>query len=606
MIPAECKQTVQSDSWEIEVVLGNDNFDLRGAPESLVKAIPKPEPAYLEIIDAAMKVKLSGLQNWQSCKIPVGGKINIPLLSELLVDYEDVQILQYLQFGWPIERDPEAPLELGDINHKGATEFETHIDQYIHRELGLGTMIGPFDSIPFSDQVAISPLSTRPKRNSETRRIIMDCSWPIGASLNDGISKDWYEDRVIALKYPTIDMLAKHLVDMRSRSDEPIYLFKEDMDWVFRQLYADLKSISLLGFRWRGLYYFDLVMVMGCRIAPYICQRTTDMVRYIHNNKGFFLLNYVDDFLGAEYKSRIQESHTQLVTMLSEIGLERSPKKSVPPTQMLEFIGNLVNTDSMTLGVTLDRKKEVMYELNNWRFKDTCSRSQLESLIGKLQFMSNCTKPGRLFVSRLLGFMKTLNRGRYYTIPDEMCKDLKWWYSFLPQFWGTSVMWLTDTEDTDAELARDACLLAAGAFRQDQCFSVMFPEHILEGKPKPKITHLELWAIIIAVKVLGPELTGRIVKISTDNEAVSQIINTGRSYDAHLQKLLRELVWWLAQFQFRIKGVYLPGVANRLPDLLSRMPEGSHIKSEFDRRTGDRHLRFLQVPPQVFLLEHEW
>ena len=46
--------------------------------------------------------------------------------------------------------------------------------------------------IPFSRHVGISPLSTRPKRGSEDRRVILDLSFPIGESVNDGIPKDTY------------------------------------------------------------------------------------------------------------------------------------------------------------------------------------------------------------------------------------------------------------------------------------------------------------------------------------------------------------------------------------------------------------------------------
>ena len=94
-----------------------------------------------------------------------------------------------LKYGWPIDRDADKPLEKGEINHRGATEYAEHIDKYIERETTLGAMIGPFDSIPFTSQVAISPLSTCEKKQSDQRRIIMDCSWPIGFSLNVGLTK---------------------------------------------------------------------------------------------------------------------------------------------------------------------------------------------------------------------------------------------------------------------------------------------------------------------------------------------------------------------------------------------------------------------------------
>ena len=67
------------------------------------------------------------------------------------------------------------------------------------------------------------------------------------------------------------------------------------------------------------------------------------------------------------------------------------------PTQIIEFIGNLFDAINFTMGVTPCRLHTLMGELNEWRFKSSTTRQQLESLIGKLQFVSNCVRPGRLF-----------------------------------------------------------------------------------------------------------------------------------------------------------------------------------------------------------------
>ena len=64
-------------------------------------------------------------------------------------------------------------------------------DEFPHEEVSMGVVISPFDAIPFKSGVAISPLSLRPK-GSDDRRIVMDCSWPIGSLLNYSIDTDSY------------------------------------------------------------------------------------------------------------------------------------------------------------------------------------------------------------------------------------------------------------------------------------------------------------------------------------------------------------------------------------------------------------------------------
>ena len=195
-----------------------------------------------------------------------------------------------------------------------------------------------------------------------------------------------------------------------SASNIPIFFFKEDLDRAFRQIGCCPRSAPLLGYKWRELYYFDVVLVMGCRSAPYICQRVTNMIRYLHNQMEYFLLNYVDDFLGAETADWIWDSYNVFIRLLDNIGAVRSAKKSIPPTQIVEWVGTLFNAIDGTIGITPVRKVEILTELNKWRFKTTTSHSELELLVAKLQFVANCVQLGRLFVSRLLQELKAMNR----------------------------------------------------------------------------------------------------------------------------------------------------------------------------------------------------
>ena len=433
----------------------------------------------------------------------------------------------------------------------------------------------------------------------------MDCSWPLGASLNDGISKFEYMNEQVTLEYPSIDDLVRCIFELNRREPEKqIFLYKEDLDWAFRQLGVEFSSIPLLGFRWRNLYYFDVVMVMGCRIAPYICQRTTNMVAYLHRQMSYFLLNYIDDFVGTEYEEKVYRAHATFVWLLRDIGLKRSVKKSVVPTQVLEFIGNLVDAKNVTIGVTDERKAEVGTELSKWERKSFTMRREVESLVGKLQFISNVVKPGQLFVSRLLAELKTMEWGKRYKLSWQCKKDVLWWKSFLPTFQGTGILWLLDVPEIDAEFAVDACLKGAGGVRDTEFFRIQFPPSLT--RQNLDITHYELWAVILAVRLWGPKLTGKIVRIRSDNEAVATIINSGRSRDGRLQSQLRELVWWLVHFQCKVKSVHIFGQKNKLPDLLSRWGEGPHIEREFDALTEGRSMTKGDVLLQWFKFQHPW
>ena len=102
-------------------------------------------------------------------------------------------------------------------------------------------------------------------------------------------------------------------------------------------------------------------------------------------------------------------------------------RKSIPPNTQVEWVGTSFDSTDMTIGITQARKSELLVELNKWRFKKYTTRRELESLVGKLQFVSNCVRPGRLFVSRLLTEFKVMIRGKQYKLSEQARKDIKWW-----------------------------------------------------------------------------------------------------------------------------------------------------------------------------------
>ena len=549
-------------------------------------------------------VRRSGSKNFQGPRIPVNKTWNFPLLESLLRGYHDQQVIDLLKYGFPLDRDPDSQLEMSGQNHMGAVRYPTHIDKYIKTEIEKGATIGPFPSIPFKGPVAISPLSTREKRDTDDRRIIMDCSWPLGVSLNDGISKDIYLGEQVALTYPTVDHLCSRVHQLRENNPtKEIYFFKEDLSRCFRQYYVDIADIPLLGYKWRNNYYFDTVLMMGCRIAPAIAQRCSNMVVWIQAQMQYFLLNYVDDFLGAEYQDIVHHAHSSLLNTLEGIGLQRSPKKSVPPTQVIEFIGNLFDAKNDTIGVTDSRRAQLHVELNRWRFKPTATRRQLESLVGKLQFVANCLKPGRIFVSRLLNELRGMQRGVVYELTENARQDVRWWYLYLPSFKGTSVMWMLKVYNPQGQFSVDACLDGAGGKTDLEYYHVTFPP---EFRSRYAITHLELWAVVLSVCLWGGQWRNKIIQINSDNKAVVSIVNTGRSWDGRLQKILRELIWWCSEYNLKIHVEHVYSKDNKIPDLLSRWTHGHEVHREFHAMRETQILKRCKIPKSWFKFVHSW
>ena len=165
------------------------------------------------LLDVHDKVKKSGKYDFEGCKIRINNHMNMLYLRNLLADYKDQQLCDLLEFGFPIgyKGDNSVLKEVNSKNiwkyrnHKGAEEFPQEMISYLEKGSLNKAIIGPFKASPFESGIKISPLNSLPKRDTEERRVILDSSYPRGASINDHISIEEYLDNKIDLVYPKVD-----------------------------------------------------------------------------------------------------------------------------------------------------------------------------------------------------------------------------------------------------------------------------------------------------------------------------------------------------------------------------------------------------------------
>ena len=255
-------------------------------------------------------------------------------------------------------------------------------------------------------------------------------------------------------------------------------MFKVDLSRYFRQLPLDPGDYSLIGYIISGQMYFDKVLPMGMCTAPYIAQRVTNAIAYIHRQLAFFLLNYMDDFVGAELKARIWKAYEALTRLLEELKVDISEDKLVPPTTRLEFLGVTFDSTTMTMEISEEKMGEIRKELQTWLLKTSARRKEVESLIGKLQFIAKCIKAGRIFLARLINWIRGMDRLSNYTIPLEAHRDIVWSGRCAQEHNGLSLMWLHKDPVVDHRLATDACLVGYGGIFQNKYFRARFPQHL--------------------------------------------------------------------------------------------------------------------------------
>ena len=552
-----------------------------------------------EFVKLNEQVKTLGYPNVYGAQIPVESAWNLARLEILLQDYADRQVVEFLRYGWPANRLPSMPaLTQNSRNHNSAILFPNFIRNYINKQLRLNHIVGPFQVSPFA-RTGISPLSTRPKKEVGSRRTILDLSFPEMASVNDHTPKDSYLGLKIDLVYPTVNDLARRISEL----GQGAHIYRKDLLGAFLQIPWDPADAELFGCVWDNMIFFFRMLVMGHRISPYICQCKTDCITFIHWKNGYFLLNYIDDFVGAEHPDKALEAYTQLGELLEDIGAAESPDKSVPPSPVCDFLGVLFNSITGTMEVEPERLCEIRQEVSTMQHMTTISRKGLERIIGKLQFVAACVRPGRVFISRLLNTLRGLQPGEVAPMDSQTKKDLNWWEIFLPHYNGVSIMWPRQLLTPDAVIACDACPVGAGGILWgSEYYRLTFPA---EWRDK-NIAYLEMLAIIICLKVWGDKLAGCKVVINSDNESCCYMINNGKSKDLFLQAALREVSFLLATHQVELKLNHVKGTQNSIPDWLSRWPRGGEVRRKFrDYAHGERLIR-VRTPLTLLKFTHNW
>ena len=189
-------------------------------------------------------VHASGVPNYRGCRITVGVKFNMKVWRSKLSSYHDKVVCEYLEFGFPIDFDESKSL-CYDVrkNHKGARDHHEFVGKYFQRECKEFKVASPFTENPLSVPLVASPINTVPKAKSkDERRLIVDLSWPSGAAVNEGISKDIYLGEVIDLHYASVEEVCRMVMEKGVGA----VIYKRDLRHAYRQIPVDPRDYHFI------------------------------------------------------------------------------------------------------------------------------------------------------------------------------------------------------------------------------------------------------------------------------------------------------------------------------------------------------------------------
>ena len=187
------------------------------------------------------------------------------------------------------------------------------VDRHIEKELKAGRIAGPFKEPPFV-KFQSSPIGLVEKKEKGSFRMIQNLSYPLGCSINDQIDADY-----ASVRYSTIQE-AVNLVD---KVGPGAYMSKTDVKNAFRVVPLHPDVHNLFVFHWKGLFYYDLTLPMGCSASCQLFERVSTAVQWIANTKlRCNMVHYLDDFFLASVSEEVGKRQLDLfLNMCQDIGL---------------------------------------------------------------------------------------------------------------------------------------------------------------------------------------------------------------------------------------------------------------------------------------------
>ena len=474
-------------------------------------------------------------------------------------------VLSGFRQGFRIGFQPNVKkLKSASSNCPSAFEHSNIIDEYLTTEIQAGRVLGPLPNPPLS-YLHVSRFGVIPKKNKiNAWRLILDLSYPLGHSVNDGIDKNEFP-----VTYSKVDDAIALIV----KYGKSALMGKVDIKNAYRIVPIHPDDHYLLGMKWRNRYFVDLALPFGLRSAPYIFNSLADLFHWIIVNNFLVpdLLHYLDDYftLGPPASPVCAQSLHAIQNAANDIGISLAPEKIEGPSTCLTFLGIELDSDQMTARLPANKLSELLILIQSWVSKKHCKRKELESLVGKLSHACYVVPAGRTFLRRLINLLRDSKRyWKTIRVTRECQLDLEWWSDFLPSWDGVYFFDLPEWAPlADFELSSDASgKKGFGVYYNGAWFAKVW----LEAQQPLGMAYRELFPIVIACHIWGPSWSRKRIKFWCDNQSVVHILQSGTSKDEKIMHLVRALYLITAKYNFRVCASHIPGKTNRIADSLSR------------------------------------
>lgn len=436
------------------------------------------------------------------------------------------------------------------------------VEEKLMKEIKLGHIAGPFEQPPF-DPMYISPLSLRPKNNNDGWRLLHDLSFPYNdKSVNSAIPDEYKH-----VHYASIQDAITKIQALGHNT----FLAKSDIASAFTLIPISPSDYHLLGFRWNDSYYHYTTLPQGAASSCLIFERIATALEWILTTKFHIqhVVHYLDDFLFLSTTHQLCKQDMKTFQHVCQyVGIPINHNKTEGPATTLSFLGIQLDTLSFSASLPIDKVTRYTNLMTELLRRKTCTLREMQNIIGSLQFTTSVVRPGRTFLRRLINSTIGIEKPYHHIhITRPLKADLNIWLQFLQHFNGVSLFLpVAPTTSAQLNLHTDSCPQGYGGTFKSKYFLGTFPSE-WQGF---NICVLELFPILLALKLFRADMSNKNIIIFSDNIAVVDVLNHQTTKEPLMLSLLRVLVLHCLQHNILITSRHISGKLNVLPDALSR------------------------------------
>jgi hypothetical protein len=389
------------------------------------------------------------------------------------------------------------------------------------------------------------------------------------------------------------------------------HLVKMDVKSAYRQLPIHPDDWHLFGFVCEDLLFIDTYLPFGCRSSGCIWERYAQAAQWIlSRHYGIHrTARWVDDFLLVLDAAQSKELVSVARKAFDDIGMPMDRGKEVGPSNELTYIGYLINTVGLTIGVPTEKRESALKLLEASMGQRKISVEDLESLIGKLQFNEKAVRKGRSYLYNLrqqLIKAQKANAHSWHRIKFSSAakQELKWWRNALQNDSKVSLLYYVKWTDPLGVLepTSDASEWGCGAFFDAEYISLPWTDEVNAiaglGTRRRSMPLCEAIGVAVAVSTWRHRFAGRQVLFRTDCLPVVHGINKGRSKSTSSE-------WQNAVYRFInrichahnifLRAEHIKGTDNVLSDCVSRNMEQEFLQQCLQNGTAVKRAQVLPV-----------